>query len=501
MSDRARRAIEGVLFVIVYVSTMFAAITASGQDQTPYTNMVPVYPIGETETLAGYLSPGAETKTKFEARTGVLEFLQRVRDGIIWRWQRRMPYHRAAVVVRCPDGSAGSGIIIRVNNGACVVITCEHVVGMNSQVSITFPGGGLATGYTVKTWREYDVAGIHVPRPPVGFTGVPVSFAEPPDSATIEVMGYGGPSFGEFRPYVAQRRLSNYTPLSIDAPSISGDSGSGMVWQGHLVGIQFGAYTETVDPVTRQPRNPRVAGTELIYPASSKANVETLKQFTTSVCQQIGMDCQPIYGQPDVRVDIGGGQGGSPFYPPPGYYDQPPSQPVPEQPIVQKPVVEPPANCVQVDMEDLAELIAVRLKADGSIKGERGERGPPGEVGPAGPPGPVGPKGDRGPGITEEELAEVARMAAEIVIAQTPTPPPTDAQSRVLYFTSVSCTECGRANEMIEALKSRGAPITVIKLSERDAETQGVPMIFIPATDRKIVGLANVVSYLSTVTY
>lgn len=117
------------------------------------------------------------------------------------------------------------------------------------------------------------------------------------------------------------------------------------------------------------------------------------------------------------------------------------------------------------------------------------------------PPQPV-PDGGNSTGgdceCTDEQMDEIARRAAAILKASMP---PTDAENRVLYFTSDSCKECGRANELIQKLKNRGAPITVIKLSERDAETRGVPMIFIPKTERRIVGLANVISYLSTVTY
>lgn len=99
---------------------------------------------------------------------------------------------------------------------------------------------------------------------------------------------------------------------------------------------------------------------------------------------------------------------------------------------------------------------------------------------------------------TDEQMDEIAQRAAAILKGSMP---PTDAENRVLYFTSDSCKECGRANEMVQKLKSRGAPITIIKLSERDAETRGVPMIFVPKTERRIVGLNNVTAYLSSVTY
>lgn len=111
-------------------------------------------------------------------------------------------------------------------------------------------------------------------------------------------------------------------------------------------------------------------------------------------------------------------------------------------------------------------------------------------------PVPEGGAGDCA--CTDEQLDEIARRAAAIVKASSP---PTDADARVLYFTSKSCTQCDSTNKRVEELKSRGAPITVITLSEREAETRGVPMIYIPKTDKRIVGLSNVNSYLATVLY
>jgi hypothetical protein len=99
--------------------------------------------------------------------------------------------------------------------------------------------------------------------------------------------------------------------------------------------------------------------------------------------------------------------------------------------------------------------------------------------------GPKGDKGDKG----------------DTGIAGQVPPTPTDADSRILYFTSQGCKECITATEKIEALKAKGAPITIITLSEKDAATNGVPMIFVPKTNRKVIGLANVLSYLTLVTW
>jgi hypothetical protein len=212
----------------------------------------------------------------------------------------------------------------------------------------------------------------------------------------------------------------------------------------------------------------------------------------------------------------------------------PPQQSSPaQQPIVPQPSSTPPQQQVKIEIDyeklanELAKIPDVRGPSgrDGSngINGTDGKDGEPCEITaelvsfiaeeaakrikpcecigetnpPTTQPQPVaGEKGDCA--CTDEQLDEIARRAAAILKGSTA---PSDADARVLYFTSDSCTQCDAPNKRVAELKSRGAPITVIKLSERDAETRGVPMIFIPKTERRIVGLSNVNAYLATVLY
>jgi hypothetical protein len=197
-----------------------------------------------------------------------------------------------------------------------------------------------------------------------------------------------------------------------------------------------------------------------------------------------------------------------------------PQQPqIPIQPPVQQPQ-QPQAPITISSADIVAQLkndpeffnkLSGHLKACPELKGDKGDKGDPGKDGGLGPPGKDGAPGADGKDATfsDQQIASIVAMAAaqaaEMLKNGSPTKPSdqgeSDADARWLYFTSKSCKDCGRANEMIENLKSKGAPITVITLSEKDAATQGVPMIFIPKTNRRIVGLSNVISYLSMVTY
>lgn len=291
---------------------------------------------GQDFQVEGKLSPTSSQRYVLYGNTGVPGFLQRVRNGNVWTWQTPQHYHRSAVMVRCPSGAAGTGTVVA-TQGGCIVLTCEHVIEGNSTVTVTFYGGQSARGNVVLSWREYDVAGIHIPNPPQGIPGVPVSTADPPANAELEVMGFGGPRYGEFRPYIARRHVSQYAPIALDAPSISGDSGSGIVWNGVLVGVQFGAYTEVNPP-------PSFRGVRLIYPASSKATPEILRQFVTSVCDRLG-NCRPIFGSPANQPQ---GQQ-DPIYPRGEDYRDLPQQPAPQpiQPPVQQPIQPPSQQPIQ----------------------------------------------------------------------------------------------------------------------------------------------------------
>jgi hypothetical protein len=390
-----------------------------------------------------YLSPGDTEAT--ECYTDNPAFLQRVAAGRVWSWQSPKEYHKSAVVVRTPSGAGGSGTVVSVSSGQCLVITCDHVVEGTREASITFQDGTKVAGNVIVRWTHYDVAAIHVPNPPSGFTSVPISKADPPAGSQIEVMGYGGPRFGQFRPYVASRTVGGMAPISIDAPSISGDSGGGMIWDGSLVGVQFGAYVAAESL-------PQIQGVRLVYPASSKATPESLSQFTQRACELLGGGCQPIFGRPGSQQPQQP-LPQDPFYPPAGWQSQPPA-PVNDDPPgckcqgcceksndgvssdlnkkiadLEKKISEMPAAggipvipVQPVDMESMAAQVAEIIAKDERLRGPAGKDGAAGKDGKnaevsseqlaaianavaaglksdpsvRGEPGPPGPKGDPG---------------------------------------------------------------------------------------------------------
>lgn len=413
-------------YLIAFLLLLTISGTASAQsefDSQPLTRLVSVADEVEFETVQISLYPGAgyTQGVPFPYDGPIRRFLRRVGEGQIWKWCPPRPHHRAAVVVQCPGGAAGSGTIIKVNGPACVVITCEHVIAGSRDVTIGFQDGQKARGQVVFSWREYDTAAIYIPNPPKGFEGVPLSKYDPPAGQPVEVMGFGGPNFGTFRPYEAVRYTeSNPAALSIDAPSISGDSGSGMIWQGGLVGVQFGAYTAVNPPPVHK-------GVPLIYPASSKAGAEVLSQFVTQALTKVPGRCGPVYCEPQVQIDIGGGGQDGPFYPPTDLVGPPSNQPQPPPPVTQPPVTQPPSilsppytipleglpmKPATVDYEKIADEVFKKLKGNPELSGPPGPVGLQGPIGPQGVPGPPGLDGK------DAELDEKQLGAIVMAISQ-----------------------------------------------------------------------------------
>lgn len=373
--------------LIFLLMLLIPAASIAQDTQVPLTNL---------EAVTQVHSPGSPSLSGF---------FQRLREGRVWTWAKRRDYHSAAVVVRVGSG-AGSGTVIKIDDprGGMLVITCAHVVDNNINVIID-AGGARMNGRLVLSWEQFDIAAVYVERPAVRIEGIPIGRAKPGPTAQIEVMGYGGPRFGTFRPYIAGYFTGhNLAPIAIDAPSISGDSGAGMVYNGELIGVQFGAYNAVNPP-------PVVNGVSLIYPASSKATPEILTQFGGAVCDRLGGGCRIYYGQP--------GPSQPPVYAPPVAQAPPaqfyPGQLEPESPGEVAPPAEvvPPANpgscegCVpcKPDYDKIAEEVWKRADKE-SLKGPQGE------------PGPQGPKGDPGE-VTEEQIAAIV-MAISQQIKQDP---------------------------------------------------------------------------------
>jgi hypothetical protein len=316
--------------------------------------------------------------------------------GTFWNWAPPAAYHSAAVKVGI-QGAAGSGIVIETTPPACWVLTNEHVISRSPYATITWQDGRKAQAETVRSLASpHDVALLLVRNPPAGWTSVPIASATPPVGTVLEMVGFGGPKYGTARPFTAPRVDAPYDwPLAMGAPSISGDSGSGILYRGHLVGINFGG------PGVQRQANSSQGPIGLVYPASSGVDAEFLGQWLTGICGPYG--CQPRISQPPGRPDDGQ------FYPPPGGSPIAPISPISPQPIVPTQPVAP--VCPPLDTDKIVGEIVAKLVNNPALRGKDGKDGPPGKDGPSGPPGPE---------VSDEQLAHLAMIAAKIVQQQMP---------------------------------------------------------------------------------
>jgi hypothetical protein len=222
----------------------------------------------------------------------------------------------------------------------------------------------------------------------------------------IEVMGYGGPRFGQFRPYTASRIAWDYSPLAMDAPSISGDSGAGVIYDGQLIGVQYGS-TGLSPPASLQGSSGSVP---LVYPASSKATPQTLTQFLGRACQiGYGQQCRPVVGgQRRMQIQVQPQQGGvdDQFYPGPG--DQGPVDQGGGSDVDLNSPANSPANCQSCDTDQIVTEVIAALD-DADMQGEAGPAGPQGPQGPRGPQGTPGASGE----VTPEQIAQIAAIVTE----------------------------------------------------------------------------------------
>jgi len=168
-------------------------------------------------------------------------------------------------------------------------------------------------------------------------------------------------------------------------------------------------------------------------------------------------------------------------------------------------------------------------------RGSAGQAGPPGPAGQSGPPGPAGQdgqagaegpagpsgaRGESGPaglaGVASQQQFDAmsAKLRAEMILlidqkikdAAKPVAgadPVAAAESlRLLYFTTrEGCAGCAKTDVLVQRLKNRGYPITVINLDPVDTDIKGVPRIFRPSSGRDVLGPIAVADYLASVDY
>lgn len=358
----------------IFLAVSFVSVSA----QEPLTKLVSV-PHGHasrivaTETQCS-LVPGGDWQN-VHATAEVFRAIRRQADGSFWQWSPDAAHHRAAVRVKESSG-AGSGICVATTTNHCVVLTNHHVVGMSRSVVIDWPGGAKARGNVVGVLNHNfeDLALIHVPNPDPNWVGLPIATREPPVGERLEMVGFGGPQYGRKRSFFGRRvgsqgYESRKAPLQIDAATISGDSGSGILWQGHIVGVNWGGFGSPT----------RYRGVELIHPACSGVSPTKLSHWIKTQCGPWG--CQPIFSDP---CGPGGGNGGGGFYNPPS---QSPVDVQPSQPPTQPGGCGCNGNCdckirliQDVDLEKIkADIVAaVIAKIPDPIPGPAGPQGPAG---------------------------------------------------------------------------------------------------------------------------
>jgi hypothetical protein len=428
-----------------------------------------------------------------------------------------------------------------------MALTNRHVVRIGDQqggpvhqrVTLRSQNGNQFAMRVVSTSVNYDLALLQSEDPEV-FTknALPLGNFEVPLGEDIELVGFGGPG-NKIRHFYGERLAK----VSINAITISGDSGSPLIYGGAVVGINYGGR----DVIGSKGEWP------LIYPASSFVSGPILCQWVNDQCWQRSQ-CQPyIIQQPMYRSPSTSPQGGYQMYPPsttPVPSPSPtPTQPTPPPPVLgtpDTPNTSPPSS----PDSDLADQIAEKILKDErfdpkNLKGEKGDPGPQGLQGPPGKDG-IGLESPQGQQLLdaqmvmykEQILSEVQNIIDQIEIPdntldkeelineiikripichcennqQNPNQgngnydlPLTDnagkylESKRVLYFTADSCTSCFEVTNLVNSLKRSGYPITIITLTTSMAEAHQVPQIFVPATGQRALGPSNVKEFLSQI--
>ena len=213
------------------------------------------------------------------------------------RWNIAPPaeYHKAAVrVINGGNQGAGSGVMVAHDGEGVVVLTNHHVMarawtgnGFTTECYSTatvIGDGGTQTFRLLAADPAIDVAVLFCDNATAKHA-VPIAESMPPADAVLEYVGYGGPTTGK-RAFTA-KRIATREPISMQAATVSGDSGGPILWQGALVGINYGSPSAAGSYGSHE-------GWSVSGPMSSKATPETL----TQILRGCGIRCVPCEPQP-----------------------------------------------------------------------------------------------------------------------------------------------------------------------------------------------------------
>lgn len=333
-----------VFFAAVTLALLYVAPAAGqGFDPTPQTRLVPLgtndpaFRLVAKETTTGFYDP-----ERLKAR---------------WNIVPDAEHHKAAVrVINGGGDGAGSGVMIQHDGEGVVVLTNHHVMSRgwtgngfrdDCYGTATVVGsGGTQTFRLLTADPGIDVAVLYTENATTTHA-VPIASQMPPADAVLEYVGFGGPTSGK-RAFTA-KRINSRDPISLDAATVSGDSGGPILYGGTLVGINYGAPSHAGSAGTHE-------GWAVTHPMSSKATPETL----TQILRGCGIRCTPR--QPQIIFEQP-----APIPTPQPIQPQPPTaQPTPPQPT---------QGLTQQQLDELAKDVASQLKNDPAMRGEPGKDG------------------------------------------------------------------------------------------------------------------------------
>jgi hypothetical protein len=279
--------------------------------------------------LALCLAPiGVQAQSYTIARTAAEATTQ------LWDWSPKAEHQRAAVRIRC-GAAGGSGVCIWSNGDTLVVLTAAHVVDGPGAVRIYWQDGKTASGSVVGTDSTNDIAVIQC-KFKGRVTTIPLASNPPPEGAKIEILGFGGPQDNLRRFY--GKVIQTGSKISAQAYLLSGDSGSGMIYKGSVVGIARGGPYLSAGIV-----DARGGRWSLVHPAG-------------------GASCRPIAALVGRCAP---------------FCVRPTPTPRSAYPPIADNVPGPVSNSIDYDL--LAEKVAELLAEDGRLKGEPGKDGAPGK--------------------------------------------------------------------------------------------------------------------------
>lgn len=404
-----------------------------------------------------------------------------------WTWTRKADHHRAVVRVT-QNGAAGSGALVWSDGKRGLIATAAHVASSGTG-KCTWPSGHESGFQVAGADRSADVSLLWV-NPPNDAEVIPISRIDPKVGEHVEHCGYGGPGNNLRHFWATVRTYATNQRMETNCYLLNGDSGGPVIYKGRIVGVNSaGTHLKHVGVGG--------GGWPLHSPAITCGPTPLRRLFT---------QCRP-QSSPGR-----GGSVGPSFFP----------SPTPD-PFVPDAAGPPPADGIEHEAEDwrprmekvesgLAEANTQLSKVAESTKQTNDQLSAIQQQIDqlanridSSPPSPVTPD------QVQQVLSLIQQNQSAIASIQTaleakPEPPPVvdtnDDKQRlenlILYYTSRSCTKCKDLDDKIAKLKQEGWPIVVTRVSPQEAQVSGVPRVFLPSTNKHVVGISNCTVYLNS---